>query len=395
MIAKDLIKKREDIRNEMRQAVTNNDSEAFVSAFDKMMQCISQEIQGEYENRVSELQQELDGRILAARGVRQLTSEEREYYQALSEAMGSRNPQQAVENMDKTLPRTVVDSVFEDLRHNHPLLSKINFIPSAGNVEILMNTNGYQEAAWGELCDEIVKELTAGFKAVNTGLYKLSAFLPVCKAMLELGPEWLDRFVRETLYEAQANGLEAAIATGDGNEKPIGMSRQVGEGVTVTDGVYPEKAAKPIYDLKPATVGALVAEIAVDKTGHARTVTDLIFLVNPVDYFKAVMPATTIMAPDGTYRNDVMPYPMDVIQVAGLPEGKAILGSAKRYFATAGTAKEGRIEASDHAQFLQDKRVYLIKAYANGMPKDNSSFLLLDISNLKPAVLGVEMTAAE
>ena len=58
-------------------------------------------------------------------------------------------------------------------------------------------------------------------------------------------------------------------------------------------------------------------------------------------------------------------------------------------------AKEGRIEASDHAKFLEDKRVYLIKAYANGMPKDNSSFLVLDISDLKPASLRVEMVAAE
>lgn len=397
MKALDLIKDktREDLRNKLRQAVTANDAETFAAAFDEMLMHISEQVTAEAESRLDELQQELDSRILAARGVRQLTREERDYYQALAEAMRSRNPQQAVENMDKTLPRTVVDSVFEDLRHNHPLLSKINFIPSAGNVEILMNTNGYQEAAWGELCDDIVKELTAGFKLVNTGLYKLSAFLPVCKAMLELGPEWLDRFVRETLYEALANGLEVAIATGDGNGKPIGMNRQVGEGVTVTGGVYPEKDAIAVVDLKPATVGALVAQIAVDGTGHARTVTDLVFLVNPVDYFKVVMPATTIMAPDGTYRNDVMPYPMDIIQIAGLPEGKALLGSATRYFSTAGTEKEGRIEASDHAQFLQDKRVFLVKTYANGMPKDNSSFLLLDISGLRPAVLGIEMTAAE
>ena len=76
-----------------------------------------------------------------------------------------------------------------------------------------------------------------------------------------------------------------------------------------------------------------------------------------------------------------------------LEEGTAVMGSASRYFATAGTAKEGRIEASDHAQFLQDKRVYLIKTYANGMPKDNNSFAVLDISGLKPAALKVEMVS--
>lgn len=388
------IKTRDEIRAKLQKAITDNDSEGFSAAMDEMMERVGAELREEYEGQLTELQQELDQRILAARGVRQLTKEERDYYQKLAEAMKSANPKQAVENLEVTLPRTVVDSVFEDLRHNHPLLSRINFVPSAGNVEILMNTNGYQEAAWGELCDEIVKELTAGFKAVNAGLFKLSAFLPVCKAMLDLGPEWIDRFVRDTLYEALANGLEAAIVAGDGNGKPIGMTRNVGADAAVVGGVYPEKDAIPITDLSPATVGSLIAQLAVDGTGHARTITDMLLLVNPVDYFGKVMPATTIMAPDGTYRNDVLPYPMTVIQVPALPEGTAVMGSAKRYFATAGTAKEGKIEASDHAQFLQDKRVYLINAYANGRPKDNSSFLKLDISGLKPAALRVEMVSA-
>lgn len=389
------LKGMDEIRAKLQQAVAGNDSEAFSAAMSEMMQHIASGIKQDYETQITELQQELDQRILSARGVRQLTKEERDYYQKLADAMRSSNPKQAVENLNVVLPRTVVDSVFEELRNKHPLLSRINFIPSAGNIEILMNTNGYQEAAWGDLCGEIVKELTAGFKAVPAGLFKLSAFLPVCKGMLDLGPEWIDRFVRETLYEALANGLEAGIVTGDGNKKPIGMNRQVGEDVSVTGGVYPEKVAIPVSDLGPATVGALVAQIAVNATGHARKVDDILLLVNPVDYFSKVMPATTVMAPDGTYRNDVLPYPMTVIPIPALKEDDAIMGPADRYFATAGTAKEGRIEASDHAQFLEDKRVYLIKAYANGMPKDNNSFLKLDISGLKPAALRVEMVAAE
>ena len=95
------------------------------------------------------------------------------------------------------------------------------------------------------------------------------------------------------------------------------------------------------------------------------------------------------MAPDGTYRNDVFPYPVSAIQVPALPRGKAVIGMAKRYFAAAGTATDGRIEYSDHAKFLEDKRLYLIKAYANGMPKDNNSFLVLDVSGLTPAAYKV------
>src|SRR5699024_11039817 len=101
-------------------------------------------------------------------------------------------------------------------------LSHIQFMNTRGAIRMMMNTNGYQTAAWGPLCSEVVQELTSGFKEVDTSLLKLAAILPVCKAMLDLGPEWLDNFVRQVLYEAFANGLEAGIVAGNGNNQPIG-----------------------------------------------------------------------------------------------------------------------------------------------------------------------------
>lgn len=203
--------------------------------------------------------------------------------------------------------------------------------------------------------------------------------------MLDLGPQWLDRYVREVLYEALANGLEYGIVDGDGDGKPIGMTRQVGAGVTVTSGVYPKKNAVKVGDLSPETVGKLISLLALDENGKTRPVNDVVLLVNPQDYFEKVMPATTVMAPDGTYRNDVLPYPMTVIPTAALKtRGEAVIGIARRYFAAAGSNLAGNIEYSDHQKFLEDKRIYLIKLYANGMPKDNNAFLRLDISGLAP-----------
>lgn len=388
------IRNREELRQMLQQSAASGDTQAFLSAWDEMNQRIGLDLREECEQRIQSLQQELDGRILAQRGVHQLTAEERTYYQRLGEAMKSTNPQQAVTGLALTLPKTVVDSVFDELQTAHPLLSRINFRATGGAGEIMVNTNGYEEAAWGDLCDEIVKELTAGIKKIPATLLKLSAFLPVCKAMLDLGPEWLDNFVRQTLYEALSNGLEAGIVTGDGNKKPIGMNRQVGDNVVVTGGAYPEKAAIKVTDLSPATVGNLLSIMAADPNGKPRRVRDVIFLVNPQDYLQKVMPATTLMSPDGTYRNDVMPYPMDVIQTAALPRGKAIMGIAYRYLAMAGTSPEGRIEYSDHYRFLEDERVYLIKAYANGMPLDNNAFQVLDISGIQPATYKVTQVTA-
>lgn len=383
------IRTREELRQALQRAAVSGDTGAFSSALDEMMQRIGLDIQAEYEQRFDDLRQEVDSRILAQRGAHQLTTEERAYYQKLGAAMKSSDPRQAVTGLDVALPKTVIDSVFEELQTAHPLLSRINFRATGGAVEIMVNTNGFEEAAWGDLCDDIVKELTAGIKKIPTTLLKLSAFLPVCKAMLELGPEWLDNFVRQTLYEALSNGMEGGVVAGDGNKKPIGTTRQVGDGVTVTGGAYPEKAAIKVDDLSPHTVGNLLSIMAADPNGKPRQVRDVILLVNPQDYLQKVMPATTLMAPDGTYRNDVLPYPMSVIQTAALPRGKAVMGLGYRYLAMAGTSPEGRIEYSDHYRFLEDERVYLIKAYANGMPLDNNAFLVLDISGLTPATYKV------
>lgn len=102
------------------------------------------------------------------------------------------------------------------------------------------------------------------------------------------------------------------------------------------------------------------------------------------------MPATTIMAPDGTYRNDVMPYPMTIIQSSALSRGEAVMGLGYKYFAAVGMEAGGRIDYSDQYQFLEDNRVYLTKLYANGFAMDNNAFLYLDISGLQPLTYKTE-----
>lgn len=380
---------RDEIRAQLQEAIKAGDTDAFYQAFDLMIQSIGADVQQKAAEQMEKMQSANDTAILASRGVRQLTSQEKEYYQKFAEAARAKDPKQALVNADLALPITVMNAVFDELQTSHPLLSAIQFTNTTGITEMLLSTNGEQTAVWGKLCDEIVKELLAGFENVSMTLLKLSAFIPVCKAMLDLGPEWLDDFVRQVLYEALANGLEVGIITGDGNDAPIGMDRQVGEGVTVTGGAYPEKSPVAVNDLMPATVGNLLSLIAVDPAGKPRTLRDVILVVNPQDYYQKVMPATTVMAPDGTYRNDVMPYPMQVIPSIALPRGKAILGIGYKYFAGVGMERSGRIEYSDHYQFLEDNRVYLIKLYANGFPMDNNAFLVLDISGLQPATLQV------
>lgn len=389
MRSNDLKMTRDDVRVKLMQALRDDDKDAYAHAMNDMFTVIEGEIIQKYNDNLEQAQQAADRQVLSSRGVRQLTSEEREYYQKFADAAKSSDPKQALTDANIVLPKTVINSVFNELQTDHPLLSKIQFINTTGITEMLMNKNGKQRAQWGKLCDKVVKELLSGFESVNATLLKLTAFIPVCKSTLELGPEWLDDFIRQTLYEALANGLEYGIVCGDGAESPIGMTRDVGDGVSVVGGKYPEKQSVAVNDFQAKTIGNLLSMMAVDRNGNPRTLNDVILVVNPQDYYQRVMPATTVMGPDGSYRNDVMPYPMDVIQSNALSCGEAIIGVADKYFAGAGMDKSGRIEYSDHCQFMEDNRVYIAKLYANGYPVDNNAFLKLDISKLQPITLRV------
>lgn len=364
----DLSLTNEELKTKMQEAVESGDNEKQVEALTELMQYIAQETTMEVTKTMRQTNN--DNMIMTSRGAKLLTSEEIKYYNKLSEAMKTN---QSISDIDVVMPTTVIDRIFEDLEAQHPLLSKINFQNVTGMVEIIVRTGDVTPAWWGKLTDEIKKELESGFEKKTVNLYKLSAFLPICKAHLDLGPAWLDSFIRRFIAEALSLGLEAGIVTGTGKDQPIGMNRDL-EGA-VKEGVYPEKAAIAIKDLSPATMGALAAELTNE---GKRAVTKLLMVVNPIDYLTKIFPATTVLNANGTYVNNVLPFPTDVVQCAEVATGKAIVGLASKYFMGLGSTK--KIENSDEYHFLEDERVYIGKLYGNGFPVDNNSFLNVDIS---------------
>ena len=381
-----------EIVAKLNQAMKDGDEEIFAQAFTQYTDILQEAVLAEARGLI----QAADSQILAGRGVRALTSEETKYYQKLIEAMKSSNPQQALSGFGDVLPETTVNAVFEDITEEHPLLSRIRFENSSALVKWLYSTmEGRFLAWWGPLCGEIKKQLAAQFNYLNLEQTKLSAFVPVCKAMLDLGPAWLDRYVRTILVEAIANGLEQGcisgrgIAEGDADPdnriyEPIGMDRDLNQYNPTTG--YAPKTPIPVTQLDPETYGGLVSQLAVGLNNLYRPVTQLLLIVNPVDYLNKVMPATIYQRPDGTWARDVLPLPTDIVQSAWVSEGQAILGIGNRYIAAMGTGKEGRIEYSDEYRFLEDERTYLVKLYGTGRPMDNTSFIVLDISDLKPTI---------
>lgn len=376
------------IQQEMIEAMHSQDEKKYLDAFNRICEINSEEVL----EKAKELANIQDDQILASRGVRILTSTEKKYYTKLIEAFKAADPKQALTDPELTLPITVLDAVFDDLQTQHPLLTKIAFTNTQGAIKFLLSKNDYQKAVWGKLTAEIVTEIEASFEEADMTLMKLSAFIPVNKPMLDLGPAWIDNYVRQCLYEALANGLEDGIINNlTTTTGPVGMIADLTTGSGGPgQATYTAKTPTPITDLKPATLGLELSKLAVDSAGKIRTIRNVIFIVNPIDYLTKVFPATTVMGSDGTYRNDVMPYPMTVIQSAAVASGKAILGLGYKYFMGIGMGtKDGKIEYSDEFKWLEDIRTYKIKLYANGMPLDNNAFQYLDISGLKPLTITV------
>lgn len=140
------------------------------------------------------------------------------------------------------------------------------------------------------------------------------------------------------------------------------------------------------------TYGTILNTLSQAPNNNRRAISRVLLVVNPADYYTKVMPATTVLAPDGTYTRNVFPFPTDVVQSAAMPAGYAVMGIADKYFAGLGSAREGRIEYDDSVKWFEDQRAYSIRVYADGRAKDENAFVYLDITNLERAKLEVKVT---
>ena len=359
---------------------------AMTAFFDGMNEAVLQRAAEEIDARNQ------DATILAARGANVLTTAEREYYNGLAKALKSTDPRAAVANYEVAMPQTVVDRIIGSIRKNHPLLDKLNFVNTAYLTRILVNAKPAQLATWGKITGAVQKEIEGGVQEIALTMCKLSAFMAISMDLVDLGPEWMDTYARETLSEAIAFALESGCVAGTGKDEPIGMVRDISASASVQDGVYPKQTPVPVKRLDAKTMGGLLAKLARDPndttgaTARAVDPRDIIIIFNPFDYWEKVFAATTLLV-GGQYMTNVLPIPAEIFQSAALAKGEAVIGIAPYYFIGIGPAgKQGTIVADDSVKFLEDQRAYKAKLHGNGRPLDQYAFLLLDVSNLEAIV---------
>lgn len=369
-------KQNEELRQKMLEAIQGDDENAIAEAMCRMAEGIQSEILQEARS-IAQVES-TDRMIMAQRGQAQLTSEERSYYNTVIERGG-------FTGLDVAIPPTIFNRVFEDLEQNHPILSKIDFINTGLVTKWIVRTSEIVGATWGKVSGKIVGELEASFGEEKADMYKLTAFFPVAKDMLELGPEWLDRFVRTVLKESIQIALENAVINGDGKGKPIGMTRNLD---SVSHEVYAELSATELNDLNPDTLGSKVMAPLTNEGKKA--VSEIIMVVNPVDYWNKIFGKTTVMTAGGQYIHGVLPIPGEIVQSIAMPQGKMVCGRPKDYMLLVGGAD--RIMQSDECRFLDDERVYATKMFANGKPKNSKSFLLFNIEGMDGVSMQMSLT---
>lgn len=384
MRSKDVVKN--ELKEKLDTALASQNAERLTEALADFAMGIQQEVVADFKA----FQRTGDQQIMAKRGVRQLTSAEEGFYTAMMQAVRTGDIKQAFTGIENDMPETVIDAVLDDISTAFPLLGAINVQNTAAVTKMLINKKGVQLAMWGALGSKITEELEGAIGKIDITTNKLTAFMPVSKDMLDAGPAWIDAYVRAVLTEALGGALCKAVVAGTGKDQPIGMLKDVSATANVQNGVYPDKEAITLTEITPKTIGGIAKTIATGPNGRTRVVPELLLVVNPVDYFEKIMPATTLLLPDGTYRNNVMPYPTRIEQDINVPTNKVIFGLADRYFMGVGKGGiGGKIEYDDSVRFLDDERVYLTKMYGNGRPLDENAFVVADITNLKEAALPV------
>ncbi|EAD0791563.1 phage major capsid protein [Listeria monocytogenes] len=355
------------VKNEETQEIQNK---AYVEMVDAMAADIMDQAK-------KEARQEADQYISASRTDKNITNEEIKFFNDINKEVGYKE--------ETLLPQTVVDEIFEDLTTEHPFLASIGMRTTGLRTKFLKSeTSGL--AVWGKIFGEIKGQLDATFSEEESIQNKLTAFVVVPKDLENFGPVWVKRFVVTQIEEAFAVALESAFIIGDGKDKPVGLTRKVGKGTNVVDGVYPEKVASGTltFASSKVTVNELTDVYkyhSVKENGKPLNVAgEVTLLVNPTDAWDVKKQYTSLNA-NGVYVT-ALPYNLNIIESLFVPEKKAISYVAKRYDALIGGALN--ISTFDQTLAFEDLNLYAAKQFAYGKAKDEKASAVWTL-NIKPA----------
>ena len=114
-----------ELAKQMAAAYKSGDEKQISQAWDDYTSKLQENIKQDYDNFLNNF----DNKILNSRGYHTLTQKEQNWYQKWIDSAKTSNPKQAFADLIETesMPETIIEDVYNNLRAEHPLLSKIQF----------------------------------------------------------------------------------------------------------------------------------------------------------------------------------------------------------------------------------------------------------------------------
>ncbi|GLV66185.1 phage major capsid protein [Bacillus mycoides] len=360
-------------KTKLTDALTNAESteQEQSTAFENFFDAMQTDVINTVRNQVND--EMLDRSILQQRGQNVLTAAETKFFNAVVQDGGFKD--------GSILPVTTQERVFENLVKEHPLLDALG-LQDLGAVTKFIYSDATKAYAWGELFGEIKGQVNAAFRSEQIGQLKLTAFAAIPNDMLELGPEWVERYVRTLLVETYSVGLEFGFVNGGGSvaHQPVGLMKDVNP----TTGAVTNKTSSGTLTFAPSEFGEVVAgelyevvkALSTDAKGKSRKVLNkIVMAVNPVDAI-GVQARNTIQTATGQWVM-ALPYNIQTVESEEVPVGKALFFVKDQYIAA--IAGGYKLKKFDQTLAIEDATLYTIKQFANGKPKDNKAALVYDL----------------
>lgn len=297
-----------------------------------------------------------------------LTAEAREFFNNIEKA--------APQGIEKFIPQEIIDRIFEDLVQSRPLLQHIG-LKNAGIRLKFLKSEQTGQAVWGKINGEIQGQLKQKFNEEEAIQHKLTAFVVIPKDAEKFGPAWLAKFVSVQITEAFAVALEAAFLNGDGDNKPIGLSRTLTGTVSGDHTTHDEKKAQTTK-LTFADSATVVKELtkvykhhSVKADGKTPVAVEgnLVMVVNTADAWDVKKQYTSLNA-QAVYIT-AMPFNLILVESVAQTAGKVTTFVKGRYDAYVG----GGISLGRYTETyaLEDLNLYTAKQFAYGKAHDEKT----------------------
>ncbi|MBL3715606.1 phage major capsid protein [Lactococcus garvieae] len=348
-------------------------------AFSNMMDVLGTELM---ENMTASTSEKIND-LLASRPVNGLSENETKFFNDITSGVG---------NPEVTLPLEIMNQVFLELQEAHPLLNIIKFQSAGLKMKAVVSDSVYSggTAVWGDIFGDIKGQLNQAFHEVDFSQSKLTTFVAIPKDALENGYDWLKSFIIIQMSEAMAVALETALVCGDGDNKPIGLMKDLSKGA-VSNGktTYPDKAEDgDLTDLTPENAATKIAPLMQKLSKNEKGVTVNIsgqvkLLVNPDDYYNTL--AKFMYLTQNGQWVAVLPFGVEIVQSIAVPAGQGVVFAANRYWAYMGGTK---MQEFGETLAIEDLQLYTVKSFYYGKAYDNNTALVVKVnaSTAKKAV---------